>query len=82
MLYFPDNIYFTYFEVSSNVSAHPVVVQCKILLSVLSPHFFENCAFVLCMLSASMKHFRILATDVLIFIVELHFCLIPIPMPK
>ena len=56
--------------ISSNVSAHSVVVQCKILLSVLSSCFFENCSFVLCMLSASLMHFRILA-DVLIFIMKL-----------
>ena len=66
---FPDKICSTHFEVSSNVSAHPVVVQYKILLSDLSSSFFENCS--LCVLSASLKHFRILA-DVLIFIMEQH----------
>ena len=35
MLCFLDNICSAHFEVSSNVSAHPVVVPCKILLSVL-----------------------------------------------
>ena len=74
MLCFLDNICSTHFEVSSNVSAHPVVVQCKILS-------VPSGSFVFCMLSASKKHFRILA-DVLIFIMELHFCLIPNPMPQ
>ena len=81
ILCFLDNICSSNFEVSSNIFVHPPGLHYKIVLKVLSSCFFENCSFFLCMLSVSLKHFRTLAV-VLIFIMELYFCLIPIPMLK
>ena len=45
MICFPGNICSCNFEVSSNVSAHPAVLQYKIVLSVLSSRFFWKLLF-------------------------------------